>query len=122
MKRFLLAAGLSMATLPALAVETSMQFVLELDGNAQRDVMRYQCEGIEDAFSVEYINAHPVFLAIVPIEDETLIFVNVISASGARYVSGQYEWWTRGNEATLADITADEDAEPIACHTAEDIP
>ncbi len=127
MKPLLLAAALSLAALPAGAVETSMQLVLELEGNAQRDVITYQCEGIEDPMVVEYINAHPIFLAIVPIEGENLIFVNVISASGARYVSGQYEWWSRGNEAFFTDSMdvgeeEDSEAEPISCHSVEDIP
>lgn len=127
MKPLLLAAALSLAALPAGAVETSMQLVLELEGNAQRDVMTYQCEGIEDPMVVEYINAHPIFLAIVPIEGENLIFVNVVSASGARYVSGQYEWWSRGNEAFFTDAMdvgeeEDSEAEPISCHSVVDTP
>jgi membrane-bound inhibitor of C-type lysozyme len=126
-KPLLLAAALSLAALPAGAVETSMQLVLELEGNAQRDVTTYQCEGIEEPMVVEYINAHPIFLAIVPIEGENLIFVNVVSASGARYVSGQYEWWSRGNEAFFTDSMdvgeeEDSEAEPISCHSVEDIP
>ncbi|WP_332712839.1 MliC family protein [Pelagibacterium mangrovi] len=127
MKPLLLAAALSLAALPAGAVETSMQLVLELEGNAQRDVMTYQCEGIENPMVVEYINAHPIFLAIVPIEGENLIFVNVVSASGARYVSGQYEWWSRGNEAFFTDAMdvgeeEDSEAEPISCHSVVDTP
>lgn len=125
MKSIVLAAALSLAALPAGAVETSMQLVLELEGNAQRDVTTYQCEGVEEPMVVEYINAHPIFLAIVPVEDENLIFVNVIAASGARYVSGQYEWWTKGNEAFFTDFTdtsEESEAEPITCHAAQDIP
>ncbi|SDG25047.1 MliC family protein [Pelagibacterium luteolum] len=122
MKAGLLAAALTLGALPALAVETSMQLVLELEGNAQRDVTSYTCDGIDDLLTVEYINAHPIFLGIVPVDGESLVFVNVISASGARYVSGQYEWWTQGNNATLTDATADDDADPIECVAAEDIP
>ena len=125
MKPFLLAAAISVAALPAGAVETSMQLVLELEGNAQRDVMTYQCEGIDEPMVVEYVNAHPIFLAIVPVEGESLIFVNVIAASGARYVSGQYEWWTKGNEAFFTDAMdadGESEAEPVSCHTTEDIP
>ena len=29
------------------------------------------------------------------------VFVNVVSASGARYVSGSYVWWSKGDTATL---------------------
>ena len=125
MKSLVVAAALSLAALPALAVETSMQLVLELEGNAQRDVTTYQCDGIEEPMVVEYINAHPIFLAMVPVEGENLIFVNVISGSGARYVSGQYEWWSRGNEAFFTDAMTAEgesEAEPVTCHSAQDIP
>ncbi|WMT87223.1 MliC family protein [Pelagibacterium sp. 26DY04] len=125
MKSLVVAAALSLAALPALAVETSMQLVLELEGNAQRDVTTYQCDGIEEPMVVEYINAHPIFLAMVPVEGENLIFVNVISGSGARYVSGQYEWWTRGNEAFFSDAMTAEgesEAEPVTCHSIEEIP
>lgn len=125
MKSLVVAAALSLAALPALAVETSMQLVLELEGNAQRDVTTYQCDGIEEPMVVEYINAHPIFLAMVPVEGEDLIFVNVISGSGARYVSGQYEWWTRGNEAFFSDAMTAEgesEAEPVTCHSVEEIP
>lgn len=122
MKKLILATAMGLAALPAGAVETSMQLVLTLDGNAQRDVVTYQCEGIDEPKTVEYINAHPIFLAIVPVDGESLVFVNVISASGARYVSGQYEWWSRGNEAFFSDAVDDENAEPIDCISAEDIP
>lgn len=122
MKKLLTAATLGLFAFPAPAVETSMQLVLNLEGNAQRDVVTYQCEGFDDPLTVEYVNAHPIFLALVPVADESLIFVNVISASGARYASGQYVWWTRGSEAQLYDETADEDAEPVSCFADIDTP
>jgi membrane-bound inhibitor of C-type lysozyme len=109
------AAGLLLALpAPVKAVETSMQIVLELQGNAQRDLKAYQCEGAEP-FDVEYVNAAPIFLAFVPVAGEKLIFVNVMSASGARYASGQYEWSTKGGEATLTDLMAAEGTPPLAC-------
>lgn len=125
MKSLMFSACLALAAVPAGAVETSMQFVLEFDGNAQRDVTTYQCDGIEEPMTVQYINAHPTFLAIVPIEGEDVLFVNVISASGARYVSGEYEWWSRGNEAMFTNVmdgTEETEAEPTICHAAQDTP
>ncbi|WP_116653246.1 MliC family protein [Pelagibacterium sediminicola] len=122
MKRLLAAATLGLFAFPAPAVETSMQLVLTLEGNAQRDVMVYRCEGSDEPLTVEYVNAHPIFLAIVPVEGERLIFVNVISGSGARYASGQYVWWTRGVEAQLYDEMASEDAEPLSCFSDIDTP
>ncbi len=109
------------AASPAAAVETSMQLVLELTGNAERDVVPYECEGLEP-FEVEYINAEPIFLAFVPIDGERLIFVNVLSARGTRFASGSYLWSTRGGSAELLDLTQGEDAEPISCVEATETP
>ena len=105
----------TMMTVPTVtAVETSMQIVLEFSGDAERIVRTYECEGVEP-FTVEYINAVPTFLALVPVEGETRLFVNVISASGVRYASGAHEWLTKGSEALLVDIMAAEDSEPLRC-------
>lgn len=104
--------ALALCTTPALAVETSVQIVLELGGNAERTVTNYECDGVEP-FTVEYVNAAPVFLAFVPVNGEKLIFVNVLAGSGARYASGQYVWWTKGGSADLYDISGGEDAPPV---------
>lgn len=98
----------------AAAVDVAAQLVLSLPGNFERNVVRYQCEGLEP-FAVDYINAHPNFLAVLPVGGESLIFASTISASGVRYVSGQHEWWTKGTDATLADLTAPEGTAPLAC-------
>jgi membrane-bound inhibitor of C-type lysozyme len=108
-------------TATASGIETTLQLVLELPGNAERNVVRYECDGLEP-FAVEYVNAAPTFLALVPIEGEPQLFVNVIAASGARYVFGRYEWWTRGSDATLADVTAPDGTEPLACLEIIDTP
>jgi membrane-bound inhibitor of C-type lysozyme len=93
---------------------TSVQVVLALTGDAQIHTVRYECDGLAEPFAVEYVNAQPNFLAIVPVGGAHVVFVNVTAASGARYVAGQYEWWTRGSEATFADVQQP-DAEPVAC-------
>lgn len=101
--------------------EISAQIVLSLQGNFERNVIRYECDRLEP-LSVDYINAHPNFLAILPVKGEKLVFASTIAASGVRYVSGQYEWWTKGGEATLADLAAAEGAEPVICLEVSDIP
>lgn len=101
-----------LAASSALAIDTRVQIVLELGGNAERTMAQYECEGA-DPIEVEYVNAAPVFLAFVPVKGEKLIFVNVLAASGARYASGQYIWSTKGGDAALYDETAGEDAPPI---------
>lgn len=60
----------------------------------------YAC-GDAEAFVVQYVNAGANSLAILPIDGEARVFVNVVSASGAKYVSGADVWWTRGDTATL---------------------
>ena len=123
MIRTALAVLLSLAGAASVgAVETSMQLVLTLEGNAQRDVVSYQCEGEDGQMVVEYVNAHPIFLALVPVAGESLVFVNVLSASGARYASGQYIWWSQGNAAQLYDEMADGDEPLLDCHADADIP
>lgn len=73
-----------------------------------RKVLRYQCDsngariGLPAApFPVEYINGSGNNLVTVPLYGSLLIFSNVASASGARYVAQQYTWWESGGSATL---------------------
>ena len=53
----------------------------------------------------------------VPVSDSaSLVFANVISASGAKYAAGQYIWWTKGEEATLyKDWKGGEPADGVSC-------
>lgn len=125
MKRLvLLAAGFALATLPAQALEVSTQITLTLNGNAETNVVKYQCDGMDDLLEVTYVNANPTFLAFATVEGKKRVFVNVIAASGAKYVSGQYEWWTKGGEASLNSITSDEDGNPrpMTCTEAAETP
>lgn len=98
----------------AHAVETSIEIELGTDGDFERRQILYDCSDGEP-FDVTYINAAPNFLALVPIADEPElhIFASVVSASGARYASGQWIWWTKGPDASLYDATLGEDAEPV---------
>lgn len=66
----------------------------------------YSCNGA-DPIAVQYVNAGQNHLAILPVEGAERIFVNVVAASGARYVSGQYEWWTKGETAAFSDTLSD---------------
>src|SRR5690606_12444889 len=105
MIRPLLAALLASALLAptaAHAVETALQIDLATQSDFERRVIRYGCaEG--EPFDVSYINAAPNFLALVPIGDEPdlRVFTAVIAASGVRYASGQWVWWTKGADASL---------------------
>jgi membrane-bound inhibitor of C-type lysozyme len=112
MKRFLLTLALASMALPAQAVETRLQLVIEIPGNAERNLVRYQCEGQEDLLDVSYLNAEPNYLALLDIDGEKRIFVSAITGSGARYTSGEFTWSTKGAEGSLQDELAGEDAAP----------
>jgi len=103
----------------ASAQSTTASLTLSLDsaGDIERNVVTYQCDD-EQTLSVQYVNAAPNFLAIVPVDGQNHVFVTTISASGARYVAGPFEWWSSGDEATLRDLMQDEDAGPLANCTA----
>lgn len=100
----------------ASAAETSFQLGLSIKGDAGRTIVNYDCEGGPSPLQVEYINAAPNFLALVPVEGETYVFAAVIAASGVRYVAANYVWWTKGTDAEWYDLTQGEDAPPVfAC-------
>lgn len=109
------------ATLAPIAVPLTASSSVTLTLGSATDIEMttavYQCDSGE-VLSAQYINAAPNFLALVPVEGEVHIFVTALSGSGARYVSGPFEWWNQGDEATLRDLTQDEDAEPLATCTA----
>ncbi|GHA16094.1 hypothetical protein GCM10007989_08900 [Devosia pacifica] len=112
---------------PALAqVDVSARTSLSLELTSPSDIevlsVDYRCDTIEP-LTVQYINAAPNFLALVPVNDETLVFASVLSGSGARYTAATWVWWSSGTEASLYDLTLGEDAEPVAtCGEANDIP
>ena len=104
---------LGSATAPSFAQAVETQLTLSLGGDAEQHRVQYDC-GEFGQISIDYINAAPNFLALVPYEGSTLIFAAVMAASGVRYASGNYEWWTKGAEATFTDLTAAKDAPPLA--------
>lgn len=117
MTRSALAALLATALLAPVAAHAataSIQLELGATTDFERHVMVYECSSGEP-FSVSYINAAPNFLALVPIaeEPEPLVFASVVAASGARYASGHWVWWTKGVDAFLYDVMLGEDAEPV---------
>ncbi len=102
------------APAPALpTVTATLTLTLDATSDIERRTVIYQCDNGE-GFRVQYVNAAPNFLAIVPVEGETHIFATTISGSGARYVSGPYEWWNKGDEATLRDLRSAEDEPALA--------
>lgn len=127
--RLSLIAILAFAATPALAqneapaplasppvTSVSLTLTLESAGDIERRLVNYQCED-DTTLSVHYINAAPNFLAMVPVNGQNLVFASTISASGARYVAGPFEWWSHQGQATLRDLMQDEDAEPLVTCT-----
>jgi len=109
------------AASPALA-DVSIGIGLTITGDAEIKNTTYDC-GDAGKLAVQYVNAAPNFLAVIPIKDQKLLFVNTISASGANYESGQYVWWNKGADATLSDITEGLDAAPVmTCSEENDTP
>ena len=103
-------------------VTAALTLTLESNSDIERTSATYLCDN-EQALQVHYINAAPNFLAIVPVDGQSHIFATTISASGARYVSGPFEWWSKGGEGTLRDLTQGDDAEPmLTCTSATETP
>ena len=74
---------------------------------------RYQCEG-EVAFEAVFINtAADNRFAVVALDGRAILLSAAVSASGARYLSApaedgaQYQFWTKGAEATLSTLAGD---------------
>ena len=114
-----------MESLPIVAamlggLDVSAAVILNFSGNFERRVVQYDC-GQSEPLSVDYINAAPNYLAIVTIDGQKLVFVTVLSASGAKYAAGEYEWWNKGAEGTLTNLTTP-DAEPLTCTEISETP
>ncbi|MDM9646359.1 MliC family protein [Rhizobium sp. S163] len=113
------AIGILAATSPALAMDDGT-IQLKSTSNIERQQVAYDCaEG--GKLGVTYVNADPNFLAVVPLpgERQPIVFVSVMSGSGARYASGKFVWWTKGATARLFDITAGENAPAVMTCTAK---
>ena len=73
-----------------------------------KKTVQYQCDaqaakiGLPSGpFAVDYINGGGNSLAVVPISGNSLIFSNVMAASGARYAAQQFIWWEAHGTVTL---------------------
>ena len=80
---------------------TSMQVMLRIERRCRGQVRHLRVRRRRGTVRREYLNSDPNFLAIVPVGGSKLVFVNVLSGSGARYVAGSFEWFTKGSDATL---------------------
>lgn len=111
---FFITLSLTLAT-PAVA---QLSVTLPLNPDAGVESVSYTCEGGDAlSFAVRYVNSGADSLAVVPIDGADRIFVNVIAASGARYVAGEFEWWVKGDSATLTNQM--DDAATRTCTAAD---
>ncbi|MAS14446.1 MAG: hypothetical protein CMH69_14200 [Nitratireductor sp.] len=92
----------AMLMFPGGAVAADSFVSVELGPVSSLHSERYFC-GAATPFEVQYATVGPTALAIIPVDGEPRVFVNVVAASGARYVSGAYTWWTKGDSATLSN-------------------
>ncbi len=64
-----------------------------------------KCKGINAEISLSYINSHPGYAYLTWLNEHSLVLKQAPSGSGARYSAklddGQYEFWTKGNQASL---------------------
>lgn len=95
---------------PALAGAEPL--TIDLPGVATRETVTYSCDG-DRKVSAEYVNVGSNSLAVLAVGDQTMLMVNVLAASGARYAGQQYVWWTKGDTADFYDLTKGEDAPPV---------
>ncbi|WP_182911487.1 MliC family protein [Paracoccus sp. JM45] len=106
--------GITMLTGMALMTggmaHADIALTLPLGPDANVAVQDYSCDN-GTTLSVQYINAGANQLAMIPLEGQDLLFVSAVSGSGARYVSGMWEWWSKGSDATLSRAGAD----PVQC-------
>jgi membrane-bound inhibitor of C-type lysozyme len=77
------------------------------------NTIRYVCHGGK-VLSVHYMNTkNAQSFALLSVANRRMLFVNVLSGSGAKYVADHYTWWTKGPQGTLTDDTADPKAAPL---------
>lgn len=92
-------------TLATPAQSADLTIPLPAGTEIQRQTGRYACEGL-GALSVDYVTAGSIALAQMEIERQPRVFAEVLAASGARYASGPFVWWSKGTGATLEDQRA----------------
>lgn len=98
--RAVILASIAALVTGAAHADVSLSIPLQTGATSSVTTASYSCAGGEP-FRVQYVNAGVNALALLPVDGEERIFVNVISGSGARYASGQYIWWSKGESATL---------------------
>jgi membrane-bound inhibitor of C-type lysozyme len=108
--------GLTLGTLCLMSV-THLAFAMPLTvpqiQTATTNTLRYKCSS-GNSLTVQYMNTkNKQSFALLTVNGRKMLFVNVLAASGAKYVGDHYTWWTKGPEGSLTDDTADPNAAPM---------
>ncbi|MDB6177643.1 MliC family protein [Paracoccus sp. Z330] len=101
------ATGIMSMTLMGAPAMAGVALTLDLGPAGETTAATYRCD--DGDLVVTYVNVGANSLALLQVDGEERVFVNVMSASGARYVSGSLEWWSKGDGAVLTDLQ-DEDS------------
>ena len=92
---------------------TAMPLTVPQIQTATANTLRYACRG-GSTLTVQYMNTkNKQSFALLTVDGRKILFVNVLSGSGAKYVADHYTWWTKGPEGTLTDDTADPKSAPM---------
>lgn len=114
--RFTLTALIYSALALPVAAETTVN--LSLGAVDSIETMTYTCDGA-DPLRVQYVHAGENALALTKINGTPRIFVNVVSGSGARYVSGADTLSTKGTTALLENQMEET---KVYCEQSNDMP
>lgn len=113
------AIGVAALCAAAGAAHAARLTVEEIDADA-RETVAYRCANAPKPVRVSYWRAgNGQSFALVPVNGVRLLFVDTVSASGARYQAGRYVWWTKGRDANLYDEIAGERAPPVLADCSE---
>ena len=101
-------AALALAGTAVSVAHAAQLTVEEIDADSRQFTV-YQCANQKQPVRVSYwLAGNGQSFALVPVNGKQMLFVDTVSASGARYQAGRYTWWTKGKEATLRDEIADQ--------------
>lgn len=97
-----IAASFAAFVVASTAGATELKLAVPGSASVQEIKASYDC-GAKGKLAATYVNSGPNSLALLPVDGQTLVFVTILSGSGARYASGPWIWWTKGSTATLTD-------------------
>lgn len=69
----------------------------------------YKCKNNKIITTHYYTKGNSSLIDITLPNKETYTLVNVVAASGAKYDGDIYEWWVKGNQATLTNLISSEE-------------